>query len=150
MVIMKRSLALAVFCLMMGVTVACKAIDNPDAPDFVAEFNARAKQYEDDIQNKVTATEDVRQAYAEYERFLDAELAKAYQALLAKLSKGSQTKLERSQAAWRKYRQAEFDFIAENWTGKAFGSSSVLSRGGYRTAIIRDRVTTLLHYLKNY
>ena len=138
------------FVWMMGVAVACEAIDNPDAPDFVAEFNARAKKYEDDIRRNARATEDVRQAYAAYEQFLEAELAKAYPALLAKLPKPSRAKLERSQADWLKYRKAEFDFIAENWTSKSFGSASVLSRGEYRTALIRDRVTTLLHYLKSY
>ena len=99
------------FVSMMGVAVACEAIDNPDAPDFVAEFNARAKKYENDIRRNAAATEDVRQAYAAYEQFLEAELAKAYPALLAKLPKPSRTKLERSQADWLKYRKAAFDFI---------------------------------------
>lgn len=81
---------------------------------------------------------------------MQAELAKAYPALLAKLPKPSRTKLERSQADWLKYRKADLDFIAENWTSKTFGSASVLSRGEYRTALIRERVTTLMHYLKNY
>ena len=53
------------FVWMLGVAVACEAIDNPDAPDFVVEFNARAKKYED-IRSKAMATEDVRQAYADY------------------------------------------------------------------------------------
>lgn len=149
-VAMMRTLVAAVFSIsMMGATVVCKAIDNPDAPDFVAEFNERAKKYEDEIQNKA-ATEDVRQAYAEYERFLDAELDKAYKALSSKLPGPARAKLKRAQDDWHKFRKSEFDFIAQNWTTKTFGSSSVLSRGAYRTAIIRERVTTLLHYLKNY
>lgn len=92
----------------------------------------------------------MRQAYAGYERFLDAELDKAYKALLLKLFGPARVKLKRSQDDWHKFRRAEFAFIARNWTAKTFGSSSVLLRGAYRTAIIRDRVTTLLHYLKNY
>ena len=49
-----------------------------------------------------------------------------------------------------KYRQADFDFIAEDWTSTTFGSSSILSRGDYRSAVTRHRVTTLLQYLRNY
>lgn len=45
------------FVWMLGVVGPCEAIDNPDAPDFVAEFNARAKKYDDDIRSKATATE---------------------------------------------------------------------------------------------
>lgn len=150
-VTMMRALIAAVFSIsMMGATVVCKAIDNPDAPDFVTEFNERAKKYEDEIQNKATATEDVRQAYAEYERFLDAELDKAYKALSSKLPGPARVKLKRAQDDWHKFRKSEFGFIAQNWTTKTFGSSSVLSRGAYRTSIVRERVTTLLHYLKNY
>lgn len=37
------------FVWMMGATVVAEAIDNPDAPDFAAEFTDRDKKYEDEI-----------------------------------------------------------------------------------------------------
>lgn len=41
---------------------------------------------------------------------------------------------------------AEIELALNQYTDAAFGSSSVLSRGDYRTAIMRERVTMLLHY----
>lgn len=130
--------------------VPSHAIDNPDAPDHIGEFRKRAHEYETLVHQRTKTTQDTLKAYAGYERFLDNELNQVYKALSTKLGIEQTAKLKQSQRDWLKYRDSEFDFIAENWTNKNFGSSSVLSRGGYRTSLIRDRIILLMSYLKNY
>ncbi|MBI3560945.1 MAG: DUF1311 domain-containing protein [Gammaproteobacteria bacterium] len=141
---------LKIMLLLLGVAIPCRAIDNPDAPDYVAEFQQRAQEFEVAIHQQAKTTQESLKAYANYELFLDKELNNAYQALLPKLAPDLQKKIKQSQRDWVKYRDAEFEFIAENWTPQHFGSSAVLSRGGYRTTIINNRVMQLLYYLKNY
>jgi len=136
--------------LLTSIIAPCRAIDNPDAPDYVADFQQRTQKFEVAIHQHAKTTQDFLKAYADYEQFLDKELNEAYKLLMAKLGAEQRGKIVQSQRNWVNYRDAEFDFIAENWTSKKFGSSAVLSRGAYRTSIIRDRVTLLLNYLKNY
>lgn len=126
------------------------AIDNPDAPDYLGDFANRAQTYEQDIQQTAYRSQDYIAAYAAYENFLDQELNNTYQQLMAHLNADAQQALKDSQHKWLAYRDAEFDFIAGNWTAKNFGSASVISRGDYRTQLVKDRVIRLLHYLKNY
>jgi uncharacterized protein YecT (DUF1311 family) len=128
----------------------CFAIDNPDTPDYVAEFAARAEKYEGNIQRKAVSTSEIVRYYFEYEKFLDQELNQAYANLMKHLTGDSKRKLVQSQKRWLQFRDAEFNFIAGNWTMEKFGSSYVLSRGACRTTIIRGRIVELLHYLKNY
>lgn len=130
--------------------VPSHAIDNPDAPDHIGEFRKRAQEYEVIINQRTKTTQDALKAYADYERFLDKELNQVYKALSTKLGADQISKLKQSQRDWLQYRDSEFDFISENWTNKNFGSSSVVSRGDYRTTIIRDRIILLMSYLKNY
>lgn len=146
----KATLVSCIASLMIGMATSCRAIDNPDAPDYVAEFSQRAQKFETIIHKQAKTTQDALAAYADYERFLNAELDKAYSTLLARLAPPQQAKLKESQRNWVKYRDSEFGFIVENWTAENFGSSAVLSRGAYRTTVIRGRITLLLHYLKNY
>jgi GH24 family phage-related lysozyme (muramidase) len=66
------------------------------------------------------------------------------------------------EAAWKAWNKSQrrvmqglvnrrnFEFIGTNWRTENFGSSAVISRGAYRTTLIKDRVILLLHYLKNY
>ena len=136
--------------LLAGFAAPCRAIDNPDSPDYVADFLQRALVFEAAIHQHAKTTQDFLKAYADYEQFLDKELNVAYKLLIAKLGTKQQAEIKQSQRNWVKYRDSEFDFIVENWTTKNFGSSAVLSRGAYRTTVIRDRVTLFLSYLKNY
>lgn len=131
-------------------TAPVLAIDNPDAPDYVGEFQQKVKVYETKVQEQAKTTQDYLKIYAEYEKFLDVELNNAYKMLVPKLGEEQQRKFKQAQRNWIKYRDVEFEFIAENWTAKKFGSSSALSRGAYRTTLIKDRVLSLLNYLKNY
>lgn len=129
---------------------ACFAIDNPDAPDLVGDFQARAQAFESRIGAAAGSTREATAAYAEYERFLDAELGQAYRALAAKLGAAERASLEKAQERWLAYRDAEFRFIEDNWTFDRFGTSAALSRGAYRTSIVKERALALLQYLKNY
>lgn len=132
------------------ITNPCPAIDNPDAPNHVAEFENRAAPYEARITEQGGTTAEVRDALAEYERFLDRELNAAYKSLMKQLEEPLKTSLRHSQRQWIAYRDVEFQFIEETWTRAAFGSSAVLSRGQYRAAIIKARVRQLYAYLMNF
>ena len=136
--------------LFISYSVSVHAIDNPDAPDYIGEFQNRAQVYERAIQQAAQTTLDYVEAYAAYERFLDQELNNAYGQLMTHLDKALRQALRNSQRKWLEYRDAEFDFIAANWMPENFGSSSAISRGDYRTTLIRDRVMLLLNYLQNY
>jgi uncharacterized protein YecT (DUF1311 family) len=131
-------------------SVSVYAIDNPDAPDYVADFLERAKVYEDDIQQTPYTTQEYITVYARYESFLSAELDSAYNQLMAKLDDDARRALSNSQKQWFRYRNQEFEFIARNWTHANFGSAAVISRGDYRTNIINSRIVLLLRYLQNF
>ena len=146
----KRLCSILLSFIMIIVGTSSLAIDNPDAPDYVAEFRARSKAHESAIDLEARTTQDYVNAYAAYERFLDKELNSAYRSLVDRLDEKALQKLIQSQGNWLKYRDTEFEFIGTNWRTENFGSSSVISRGAYRTTLIKDRVILLLHYLKNY
>ncbi len=135
---------------MMTLVSPAKAIDNPDAPDYIGEFQAREQQYLKEIDNPNNTTLGFSGAYEEYQNFLDRELNIAYKLIKSKLSAARQAELKRSQRNWIKFRDAEFELINNNWTQENFGSSSGLSRGNYRTTIIKNRVLQLLFYAINY
>lgn len=136
--------------LLIVLSSGCFAIDNPDAPDYLGQFQAQAEKYEaalDDSSDNARAYTD---ASGRYEKFLDTELNTAYRNLQNKLDAPEKEKLLKAQKAWLAYRDTEFSFIVENWNQQNFGSSSLLSRTMYRASIVRNRVEQLLSYLKNY
>ncbi len=149
MVTMRKLLALTVVLTALISHIAF-AIDNPDAPDYIAAFKARAKAHEQAVDNPELTNRGVLKAYDDYRLFLDDELNKAYKLLQGKLSKAQQDELKKSQQHWIKFRDAEFEFIQNNWTRDNFGSSAGRSRGTYRCSIIESRVIQLLQYAKNY
>jgi uncharacterized protein YecT (DUF1311 family) len=125
-------------------------VDDPDAPDLMADFQHRASTYEARINANAGRTYEVVEAYADYQRFLDAELTKDYAALAQKLAPAPRAMLIESQRRWLAYRDAGFRFIDGNWTQGQFGTSAALSRGAYRSSIVKERITALIQYLKNY
>jgi len=135
---------------LVGCSISAYAIDNPDAPDYVANFLERAKVYEDDIQQTPHTTQGYITAYARYEDFLNDELDSAYNQLMARLGDEAGRALSNSQKQWFRYRNQEFEFIARNWTHASFGSAAVISRGDYRANIINNRIVQLLRYLQNF
>lgn len=126
------------------------AIDNPDAPDLIGEFETREQDFLKKINNPNNGTRDYLIAYDDYLKFLDDELNKAYQLIKSKLPEARQGELKNAQRNWIKFRDAEFELINNNWTRQNFGSSSGISRGSYRSTIVKNRVLQLLHYAKNY
>jgi len=125
------------------------ALDNPDAPDYVAEFKARIAPLEANIQKAMT-TVDISVGYQTLEDALDKELNTAYQMLMQKLPESNKEGLRTSQKQWIKFRDAEFSFLSKNFNKDDFGSSYVISIGSYRNTIIQARVEELLWYLKSY
>lgn len=148
---MKQTHVLLIFLSALLHVSLCSAIDNPDAPDYVSEFESRALSYENSIQNQGLAISDTNQANFSYEKFLDQELNQAYTALMKHIA-DQQTKknLQNAQKRWLQFRDAEFEFIGNNWNQENFGTSYAITVGASRNQIIKDRVIQLLHYLKNY
>lgn len=126
--------------------VPAHAIDNPDSPDRTAEFLARAQPFERRLADESLGPTSA----AAYASFLDVELNQAYRDVLERVSGEARQSLVRSQREWLRFRDAESQFIGNNWVPKNFGSSSALSRAGYRSALVKQRVLTLLAYLQNY
>jgi len=120
------------------------AIDNPEAPNYVAEFEARMTPLEDYIHKQAVTTSDYSNGYSALYDALDKELDLAYAALMAKLSGASREKMRVSQQRWIAFRDSEFSFITENFNRTDFGSSSSISRGSYRAAIVKARIEELL------
>lgn len=135
--------------LLIVLSGTASAIDNPDAPDYVAEFEAREKSLVAVAENSDGYRASAI-AYTDYLNFLDAELNAVYKALQAKLPKDQQQQLKQSQINWLKYRDLEFAFIEDNWSKADFGSSSSITRGQFKASIVRDRIIQLMHYAKTY
>jgi uncharacterized protein YecT (DUF1311 family) len=134
---------------LLGSPTWVRAIDNPDTPDRVAEFLARAKAFEKRINEESRTDKEILVERAKYEQFLDKELNEAYRLLTSRMDESSKKDLIDAQRRWLAFRDAEFRFIATHWTSARYGSSYALSKGGYRNSVIKDRVVSLLHYVKN-
>lgn len=126
------------------------AIDNPDAPDLIAEFETREQAFMVAIEKQSNTTNDYSVAYSNYLKFLDKELNTVYKTLRTKLLEDKQKQLKASQVSWLKYRDLEFTFVDSTWTNKDFGTSSGISRGQYKASVIRSRVIQLMHYAKTF
>jgi len=138
-------------CLLSIVLVVeAYAIDNPDAPDLIGEFEKRSVIYLTAIDNPQNTTRGFLIAYDDYLIFLDDELNKASEIIKLKLPEARKSELIAAQQHWVKYRDAEFELIQNTWTRKDFGSSAGISRGDYRTSIVKERIIQLLHYAKNF
>lgn len=149
-ILKKKIFCLAAITVVLLLATLTYAIDNPEVPDYIGEFKSREKVFIDKINNPKNTNQEYLVAYNDYLIFLDKELNTAYSSLIPKLPKDHQEELKNSQKKWLKFRDAEFEFIINNWTRDSFGSSAWISRGGYRTTIVRERVMQLLYYLLNY
>jgi uncharacterized protein YecT (DUF1311 family) len=141
---------LVVVALSVLASTACFGIDNPDAPDRLKQFQQSASVYEARINARAGTTQDMVSAYASYRRFLEDQLTQVYDSLARRLDRAPRLRLVESQQRWLAYRAAEIKFIDSNWTQGQFGTSAALSRGAYRASIVKDRITELIQYLKNY
>lgn len=137
----------AVLLMMLG--NLSYAIDNPDAPDLIAAFEAKEKPILATAENPDNGYRASLVAYTDYLTFLEKELNTVYKALQSKLPKDKQDGLKQSQVNWLKYRDSEFFLIEGVWTKENFGSSSSITRGQYKASIVRDRVIQLMQYTKS-
>lgn len=124
------------------------AIDNPDAPDLIAEFEVRERPFIIAIENPNNTSQDYAAAYTSYLKFLDKELNTVYPILRKKLPQAQQKHLKAAQISWIKHRDLEFAFIDKTWTNIDSGTSSSISRGQYKATVVRTRVIQLMHYAK--
>lgn len=123
------------------------AIDNPGAPDLLGEFRSQSVLLEQCVAE--AAGGDVGAELGAQAAFLDAELNRAYRALMARLLEPQKNALRESQRAWLKHRQAEAAFIAQLWTRENFGTLSTFNRGQHQARLVRDRVEGLLQVLQS-
>jgi hypothetical protein len=144
---MKSSLLAFVFIATIITPFTSRALDDPNSL-YVKAFLSRAQPYEGKI-DRLDGSR-LRGSYADYERFLNDELNKAYVALFKKLGGVAKNQLKETQKNWSIFRDSEFQFISDNWTKQEFGSSYSRSVGDYRTTIIKNRTLSLLYYLENY
>lgn len=138
------------FVLLTLTPLVAHGIDNPDKPDVVASFKSEAAPYEEQIRAEAETTEEYRDAFSAYESFLRDELERAREQMLKMLHGSQKDAFTKAQRRWKAYESAERAFINRNWNRTDFGSSSVISRGDYRTRLLKNRVITLLYYLQNY
>ncbi|EPM7996083.1 hypothetical protein ACTQ9E_000466 [Vibrio vulnificus] len=54
------------------------SIDNPDSPDYIANFTELSERYENKINNSKVNNVEILNAYNEYMLFLDEELNKSF------------------------------------------------------------------------
>lgn len=146
---MKLSVLVSLMCVMLLDVALSFALDNPDSPQYLVQFEKKSQQYEQDI-NELYKNLDIIKAYRAYEMYLDGQLNEAYGLLKLKLNSEQQAQLKISQLAWIQFRDQEFKFIEANWTKEQFGSSYTMSIGAYKTKIIKNRTEILYRYLQNY
>ena len=108
-------------------SLACQAIDNPDAPNYLKKFRSEASAYERAIFKDSQTTSDSMERYREYIAFLESELETTTSALRDELYGAEEEAFEKSISAWDIYRTSEKDFISTVWTPQNFGSSSAFS-----------------------
>lgn len=124
-------------------------LDNPDAPNYREEFEARIAPLELYVSEQAITTKEFIAGYARLERALDNELNDAYENLMDQLSDQDQETLRKSQWHWIKYKESEFLFIGNVWNQENYGTSYVISVGEFRTNLIKSRIMVLLSYMKS-
>lgn len=135
--------------VLLGSVTAVHAIDNPEAPDRVGEFESRAQSYERNLSAADGGSAAVREGQA-YARFLNAELDAAYATLLSRLYGPAREEFVQSQRRWLRFRDAEYRFIEQHWTRERNGTSFSLSIADHRNALVKDRVRQILRYAAEY
>ena len=68
--------------LILMITQLSCAVDNPEAPNYVAEFESRIKVYEDYISKTAATTLEFSTGYGDLYTALDTELNSAYLSLI--------------------------------------------------------------------
>jgi uncharacterized protein YecT (DUF1311 family) len=141
-----QSVALAL-CLALSSSPGW-SIDNPERPDELAIFVQRDEAAQAAVLTAETTSASLA-AGRRYQVFLESELSGALRRLSAELSPEEQRRLVAAHRRWLKFREQENHFIDLAWSPSAFGSSAGLSRQAHRAALTRDRIRSLLAYMKD-
>ncbi|MFL1405872.1 lysozyme inhibitor LprI family protein [Marinobacter sp. M1N3S26] len=131
-------------------SVACQAIDNPDAPHYLEDFRSEVSSHEQAVYEDAQTTSDSMEAYRDYIAFLEEELSAATSALEGEFSGSEGEAFAESQRAWEAYQEAEKAFVSSVWTPRNFGSSSAFSRLAFYADVLRSRIELLLKYRKQF
>ncbi len=127
-------------------SIACQAVDSPDAPDYLSNFQKEAAQYVQMIPEEATTTAEMADGYRDYIEFLEQELITAEAAVESELGETDRMTFAEAKAAWRTYRDAEKELIASVWVPGNFGSSSAVSRLAFYAELLRARIELLQKY----
>lgn len=135
------SMVMALVCgLLLGITAS--AVDNPDAPDHIGEFRARAADYEQAVAE--AAGGNASAEIGAWITFLERELDQAQATLAASLPANEQRQLQRAQSRWRAQIKADEDLLRSIWSRERAGSSATLSIGQERATALQQRIELLL------
>lgn len=138
-----RSLAFLSIAL---TSVACQAIDNPDAPDYLGDFQSEVATHDQAIYEDAQTMSDSIEAYRDYIGFLEEELTTVISAVESELSGSEREALIKSQSAWEVYQDKEKAFVSSVWTPQTFGTSSAFSRLAFYADVLRSRIELLQKY----
>lgn len=118
------------------------AVDNPDAPDYLGEFQARAAAYEHAVAEAAGGSASAE--IGAWIAFLESELTQAQEALSALIPVDEQSRLQRAQSHWRAHFDADKELIRTIWSRERAGSSAALTAGMERAAALQQRVEFLM------
>ena len=123
------------------------AIDNPDGARWLAPFEQQCQAFETRLQTLASDDSAMLAAYADYERYLDGELNRAYQRLLPALKGKARQQFIAAQRQWLGFRKTEQNFIDHHWTPDRFGQSARLTRAASRVLVLKHRTHELVAYV---
>lgn len=123
-----------------------QAIDNPDGTRWLAPFEQQCQAFETRLQDQATDAA-ILAVYADYERYLDGELNRAYQRLLPTLKGKARQQFIAAQRQWLGFRKTEQNFIDQHWTPDRFGQSARLTRAASRVLVLKHRTHELVAYV---
>lgn len=124
-----------------------QAIDNPDGARWLAPFEQQCQAFETRVQTQASDDSATLAAYADYERYLDSELNRAYQRLLLALKGKARQQFIAAQRQWLGFRKTEQNFIDQHWTPDRFGQSARLTRAASRVLVLKHRTHELVAYV---
>lgn len=102
------------------------------------------KSIDDCLSNSKFITSEMVECFKEGYVKWKAEIEKYYNLLMDVLDKESKEQLQKSQSAWEKYRDAEFEFIPNYY--QDIGSYQGPTTWGHKVDLLQDRAMQLISY----
>ena len=138
-----------ILIFVLFISILFSQIDNPDSPNYLKNFEEKSKPYIAKIESANTTSEMLKTSI-DYSKFLDNQLNTYYNQLRKKLTKDQKNSLKKSQLAWIKYRDNEFEFLETTFTRESFGSFAVIGIQNKKANIIKNRITELITILSAF